>query len=238
MNASPATRGDDGSRGLHRIATGSTVGLAAGVVGLVLPVTLLLLANYSPGTLLLTPAQLIQVTAILALAGALLFAISLLLYRFGFSSLRASDRRFWVASGLCMLGTVGIVLILVPIVVALTSSDPLVACLHGALTKAPACLRSSAPLASYAAVVGFWLLWLGGLGVVVGLGLASGRFRQAWLSAGAVLYAILLLGLVAPVLGLLVPIGGLEYPILALPVLVLLAPLVTSHGCHRVMSTA
>jgi hypothetical protein len=222
--------------GLRRIATGSTVGLAAGIVGLVLPLGLLLLASYSPGTVIMSPSELIQVTAVLAITGALLFFASLLLYRFGFASLRSIDRRFWIASALCMLGTVGLLLIVLPIAVALLSSDAMANCIQGAPTKASACLRSAAPLASYVAAAGFVLVWLGGLGIVVGLGLASVRYRQAWLTAGAALYALVVLGLIAPALALTTPVGGLAYAILALPLLVLIAPAVTSHGSHRAMA--
>jgi hypothetical protein len=221
--------------GLHRIATGSTVGLAAGIVGLAIPITLLLFASYRPAVLPLTPSQLLQVTAVFAIAGALLFAISLLVYRWGFSALRKVDRRFWVASVLCILGSIGLLLIVLPIAFALLSSDTMAACIQGAPTKAPACLRAAAPLASYVAVAGLWLVWLGGVGIVVGISLASVRYRQTWLTAGAALYGIILLGLVAPGLALLVPIAGLGYAILALPVLILVAPALTSHGSHRAM---
>ena len=228
----------DESSGLSRIATGSTVGLAAGIVGLALPVTLLVLASYRPGALPISASQLLQVTAVLALTGALLFAISLILYRFGFASLRTVDPRFWAASALCMLGTVGLVLIVLPIAIAFTSSDTMAACIQGAPTKAPACLRAAAPLASYIAEAGIWLVWIGGVGIVLGIGLASVRYREVWLSAGAALYALIILGLLAPGLSLLFPIGGLADAILALPVLVLLAPAVTSRGSHHAMSTA
>ena len=226
----------DESSGLSRIATGSTVGLAAGVVGLALPVTLLLLASYRPGALPISASQLLQVTAVLALTGALLFAISLIIYRYGFASLRTVDPRFWAASALCMLGTVGLVLIVLPIAIAFASSDTMAACIQGAPTKAPACLRAAAPLASYLAEAGIWLVWLGGVGIVLGIGLASVRYREAWLSAGAALYALIILGLLAPGLSLLFPIGGIAYAILALPILVLLAPALTSRGSHHAMS--
>jgi hypothetical protein len=236
MSALGAPAADAGySKGLRRIATGSTVGLAAGVIGLAVPVLLLLLQSESPGVLPLTGSQLLQVSAVLAIAGALLLAISLIVYRFGFLSFGKLDHRFWIASILCTLGTVGLVLIILPIAIALTSSDTMAACIQGSPTHAPACLRTAAPLASYVAVLGIWLLWIGGLGIVVGLSLVSLRYREVWLTAGAALYAILLLGLVAPALALLFPIGGLAYAVLALPVLVLIAPAATSRGSHRAM---
>jgi hypothetical protein len=228
----------DESSGLHRIATGSTVGLAAGVIGLALPVTLLLFASYLPTALPLSPTQLVQVAAVLALTGALLFAVSLILYRLAFASLRVVDPRFWAASALCLLGTVGLVLFVLPIAVAFASSGTMAACIQAAPTKAPDCLRAAAPLASYIAEAGIWLVWLGGVGIVLGIGLASVRYREAWLSAGAALYALIILGILAPGLSLLFPIGGLAYAILALPVLVLVAPALTSRGSHRAMAAA
>src|SRR5579864_8908945 len=119
---SKGTAGEE-AHGLARIATGSTVGLAAGLVGLALPVSLFVLAAYSPGTLYLSTLQLVQVTAILALAGALLFAISLTLYRWGFWSLQRIDRRFWIASVLCLVGMLGVVLLILPMIIAFTVSD-------------------------------------------------------------------------------------------------------------------
>jgi hypothetical protein len=235
MATSAAEPGGDDPKGLHRIGTGSTIGLAAGIAGLVLPVTLILLATYSPGTPFLRGTELIQVTAIMALAGAILFAIALLVYRLGFAALRHFDRRFWTASILCMLGTVGVLLIVAAIALAFASSDAMANCIQGAPTHALACLKTAAPLASYSGLVGFWLLWLGGLGIVVGIGLAAVRYGEGWFYGGAALYALLLLGLIAPALGLLFPIGALTYPLLAAPVLALLAPAVIFEGSNRAL---
>jgi len=227
---------EDSRKGLRRIEIGSVVGLAAGIVGLALPIALVLLASYSPGTLFLTGAQLVEVTAILAIAGALLFAICLLSFRLGFSSLRGFDRRFWTASVLCMLGTIGVVLLVIPIAIAFASSDAIANCIRGAPSHALTCVRSVSPLASYGAVAAFWLLWLGGLGVVIGVGLAASRFHQAWFYGGAAAYAVLLLGLLGPTLGLLVPLGPLTYPLLAAPVLILLASGMTFQGSRRAVA--
>jgi hypothetical protein len=233
MAASPVRSSGLEPLGLRRIVAGSTIGLAAGIVGLALPVTLFFLADYSPGTILLSPSNLIQVTAILALAGAILFAISLTLYRWGFWSLQSVDRRFWAASALCLLGTVGVILIVLPMALAFTASDAMASCIQNAPTKALACLNAAAPLDSVVALAGFWLIWLGGLGIVVGIGLISVRYRESYLGVGAGLYALLLLGILTPVLGLVFPLEGLVYSIFALPVLVLLAPVLISYGSHR-----
>jgi hypothetical protein len=226
------------AKGLRRLATGSIVGLAAGITGLLLPVALFLLATYRPGTPLLVGAQLIQVTAILGLAGAILFAVALLVYRLGFVALRRFDPRFWLASILCMVGTVGVLLVVLTIGSAFVSSSSMADCIQGSPTHALTCLDSAAPLASYSALLGFWLLWLGGLGVVVGIGLAGSRYHEVWFFAGATLYGFLLLGLVAPALGLLFPFTGLTYPILAAPVLALLAPALIYEGSEYALRRA
>ncbi|MCI4368837.1 MAG: hypothetical protein L3K09_04665 [Thermoplasmata archaeon] len=237
MNREGPARIEDESKGLRRIAIGSAVGLAAGVVGLVLPVALFLITGYRLAPPGLAEAGLIQVTALLTLAGAILFAVSLTIYRMGFASFRPLDRRFWAASFLCMLGTIGVLLIVLPMALSFTTSDAMANCIQGSPTKALTCLRSAAPLAADATIAGVWLLWAGGLGVVVGISLASLRYRDPWLSAGAGAYAFLLLGLSAPILGFIFPIAGLVYPVLALPVLVLLAPALISHGSQHALGS-
>ncbi|HEV8050605.1 MAG TPA: hypothetical protein VGP88_08435 [Thermoplasmata archaeon] len=222
-------------QGVRRIEAGSVIGLAAGLVGIALPIGLVLLATYDPGLRLLTGKQLIETAAILAIAGALLFAISLLVFRLGFSRLRTFDRRFWSASILAMLGTVGMLLLIVPIAIAFASSDAISNCIAGAPSHALTCVRSVSPLASYWAIAAFWLLWLGGLGVVIGVGLAASRFHQVAFYGGAAVYAILLLGLLGPALGLLLPFVSLTYPLLAAPFLILLASALTFQGCRRAL---
>ena len=227
---SPSDAGE--RRGLRRVVAGSTLGLAAGVVGLALPVGLFLFASLWPGLIRVPPGDLLRVTAVLALAGSILFALSLTLYRWGFWALQDGDRRFWAASALCLFGTVGIVLLVLPVIIAFTQSDAMASCIQGSPTKVLACFDSAAPVAAYVALAGFWLLWIGGLGIVVGIGLVSVRYRESYLAVGAGLYALLLLGLLPPVLGLVFPLETTVYSIFALPVLVLLAPAVIAYGSH------
>jgi hypothetical protein len=232
--ASPPRPGPDTSRkALGRIATGSILGLAAGVVGLVLPVSLVLLATYQPTGTLLTGARLIEVTSILATAGVLLFALCLVAFRFGFSAVRRADPRFWTASVLCMLGTVGAVLLVVPIAIAFASSDAIANCIRGSPSHAIACVSTVSPLASDWAIAAFWLVWLGGLGIVIGVGLAASRFHQAWFYAGAAGYGFLLLGLLGPALGLVIRSIPITDPLLAAPVLIFVASALTFHGTRR-----
>jgi hypothetical protein len=235
MTSDPARQGGDESKGLRRIATGATIGLAAGIAGLAFPVALILVATYGRGFIVLPGPELVQVTAIMALAGALLFAISLLVYRLGFRALRAYEPRFWSASILCLVGTIGVLLIVVAIGLAFVSSNAMANCIQGAPTKALTCLQTAAPLSSYSGVVGAWLLWLGAAGVVVGIGLTGARYRGGWLFGGAALYSLLLLGLLAPIIGLFVPLSELTYPLLAAPALALLAPATVLEGCNQAL---
>jgi hypothetical protein len=227
-----------GAKGLRRVSIGSAFGLAAGVFGLGLPVALILLASWMPGTSFLTGSQLIEATAGLALIGAALFAVSLTIFQFGFKTLREVDRRFWTASILCAVGTVGVLLLLVPIALAFASSNAIADCVQGAPSHTLACLGSVAPLASYWAIAAFWCAWLGGLGIIVGISLAGRLYRQDWLYAGAALYSLLLLGLLSPAIGLLLPIYALSYPLLAAPLLVMVAPALIFPGCGRALQRA
>jgi hypothetical protein len=236
MADAASSSSSDEANGLGAITAGSVIGLAAGITGLVLPVGLVLWATYLPSPALPHGAQLILLAAALAIVGAVLFAISLLVYRLGFSRFRKSDGRFWAASLLCMCGTVGVLLVVAAIALAMLSSNTIADCIHGAPTHAFACVRSAAPLASYSGLLGFWLVWLGGLGVVVGISLTGGRYRSGWLYVGAAVYALLLLDLIAPFLGLLLPIASLTEPLLAGPLLVLIAPaavIVGARDAHR-----
>ena len=219
------------ARGLQRIAVGSIVGLAAGLNGLALPTALYVRASDSPGVLSLSPSALVQVTSLLALVGAILFAISLLLYRSGFKILRASDRRLWLASLLCGAGTVGVILLLLPILFAFIGSDTMANCVQGAPSKALACIGTSTPLVGGLATIGGWLLWAGGLGVVVGIFLTSVRYRQPSLMAGSALYALILLVLIGPLVGAL---GWLRLGVLAIPIMVLIAPIAVFYGNRRI----
>jgi hypothetical protein len=221
-------------KGLRHFGTGAIFGIAGGVVGLVLPVSVNLLVLYAAVGILSFDTTLIALTGILVLAGAVLLAISLILYRLGFSALRKFDRRFLVASVLCNIGTVGLVLIVASAAIALVSTPALAACVRNSPAHALSCLGSVQPLTTYSVIVGFWLAWLGGLGIVVGLVWSGRRYRDARLVAGGAVYALLLLVLIDPFVALLLPIGGWQYPLLTIPVLALAAPACVFSGSRRI----
>lgn len=231
VDGSPAPPLDE-PKGLRRFHLGAGFGLAGGIIGLVLPISVNLLVVYTAFGLLRVGTTLVALTSVLVLVGALLLAISLIFYRLGFSALRRFDRWFRSASILCNIGSVGLVLIIAAAALALYSSPALAACVQASPTQALNCLQSIQPLTAYSVVVGFWLAWLGGLGVVVGLELGGRRYRSRPLIAGGALYALLLLVLIDPFIALLFPVGGWQYPLLTAPILALVAPLYVYAGSH------
>lgn len=213
------------------------MGLAAGILTLVLPVVFLWIAAYDPGGFFTFGTSLLDTTAFFILAGAVLFVVSLLLYRQGFAIFRKLDGRFAVASALCIVGSIGFLLLLVAAAVLVGSSNALLSCIHGAPSHALSCLKSGQPLGAYTGLIGFWLGWLGGLGIVVGIALVGRRYQSGIVSGGAALYSALLLVLVGPFLALLTPLPGLQYLLLATPLLVVLAPGLVLGGIRRSLAS-
>ncbi|HYB78766.1 MAG TPA: hypothetical protein VEG66_03265 [Thermoplasmata archaeon] len=231
MASAPTAPSVEEGRGLYRIATGAAVGLAGALLAIVVPIAFLLAAAYAPaGFLSLHQTGFVEATALLILAGAILFLISLFLYRRGFAQLRKVDPRFTLASVLCLIGTVGFLLILIAAVVIIGSANSLLSCVNGHPTHALTCLRSGEPLGAYTGLVGFWLGWLGGVGLVLGLWAGSSRFHSRFIGVGGALYGVLLLALVGPFVSLVVAFPGVEYLLLLAPILSLLAPFFVYHG--------
>jgi hypothetical protein len=215
--------------GIRRIAIGAGLGLAGGLVGIVLPIALILLGTIEPGGLSKLGSSMLEATTILVLAGALLFVLSLVLYHLGFAALRKVDRVFTTASILCILGTVGFLLILLAAAVLLGSSNALLACAH-APQNGLKCINSVSPLSAYSATIGFGMGLLGGVGLVLGLGHTGGRYHRAPIYGGSFLYALLVVVVVGPFVELAYAFPGVEYLLLAIPLLALLAPGLTLWG--------
>ncbi|MGA8604625.1 MAG: hypothetical protein WB788_06140 [Thermoplasmata archaeon] len=221
--------------GAFRLATGAALGLAAALLGIVIPVLLVLIASYDPGGFVaLNQAGFLEATGLFILAGALLFIFCFLIYRNGFAHLRKVDRRFTIASVLCLVGSLGFLLILVAAVVIVGSSASLLTCINGQPSHALSCLRSGQPLGAYTGLIGFWLGWLGGVGIVLGLSAGSSRFHNREVGLGAAFYALLLLVLIGPFVALVVTFPGVQYILFAVPVLALLAPFFVYLGAGRI----
>jgi hypothetical protein len=216
------------AKGSHRIAIGAGLGVAGALITLLLPFALLWLSISNPDGLFTFNSNLVRDISLLVLAGAILFLLSLFVYRRGFAVLRKVDRRFTVASILCLIGSLGFLLLLVAVVVILGSTNALVTCIGGHPSHALSCLRSGEPLGAYTGLVGFWLGWIGGVGLVLGLASAGRRFSRGILYGSA---------LVGPFVGLIYPVPGAEYLLLLSPLLALLAPGLAYAGTRRPPAT-
>jgi NADH:ubiquinone oxidoreductase subunit 6 (subunit J) len=233
MAAPNVTLRNEDVKGSRRLATGASLGIVAAAMTLVLPLVLLWIALYIPGHVLSLNATLVEAISLLVLAGAILFFLSLLLYRMGFAALRRVDPRFTVASILCIVGSIGFLLLLIAVAVVLGSTNSLLTCIGGQPSHALSCLRSGQPLGAYTGLLGFWLGWLGGVGLVLGMASAGRRFERGALYGASILYSLLLLVLVGPFLALVYPVPGAGLFLLALPILALLAPALALAGSRR-----
>jgi hypothetical protein len=237
MAAPTVTVREEDAKGSHRIAIGAGLGVAAAAIALLVPFVLIYLALYNPGGFFQLNSTLLTDVGYSILAGAILFLLSLFLYRRGFAVLRKVDRRFTAASILCLIGSIGFLLLLVAVVVILGSTSSLLTCISGHPSHALSCLRSGEPLGAYTGLAGFWLGWLGGVGLVLGLASAGSRFGRGVLYGASGLYAILLLALVGPFLSAIYTVPDAQYLLLVTPLLALLAPALAYAGTRRPPAT-
>ena len=220
-------------KGVRRLGLGAALGLAAAILALILPLTFFLLSTYAPGGFFTYNATLLQATSVLILAGAILFLLSLFVYRRSFAALRKVDPRFVAASVLCIIGSLGFLLVVVAAAFLLGSSSSVTSCLSGAPSKALSCIRSQTPLGAYTGIIGFWLGWLGGVGIFVGLSYAGSHFHERLYTAGAVFYGLLLVLLIGPFIYLLVSFPGIQYLVFDGPVLAVVAPAIVLAAATR-----
>jgi hypothetical protein len=212
-------------RGNRWIGAGGAFGLAGSIAAIVLPIVLVEAARYAPGGIVPTGATLAVWTTDLVLAGSVLLYLSFFSYDWGYYTLRKVVRRYWTAYGLCLVGSVGLILLIVAAVIASGSETSLATCFQGSYGQLLSCVQSRIPFGADAGLAGIWLLWIGNIGVVLGLFLSGHRFRSGSYVAAAVCYLLVLALLVGPLVGLLYP-GAYVQPLLLLaPVFALAAPL-------------
>lgn len=212
-------------RGNRWLGLGGALGVAGGVVVVALPVTLIELSRYAPGGLQAASTDLVQWTSWAVLAGAVLLFLCFFAYRWGYSVLRKVDHRYWLASGLCLVGSTGVVLLVVAAAAVLAgNTSGVLSCLRGSYGAAYGCIQNATPLGAYAGVAGVWLAWVGSIGIVVGLFQAGSRYLSGLYTAAAVCYLLTLVALVGPLAGLFVSVPYTEYLLLLAPVLAILAP--------------
>ncbi len=221
---------------------GSAAAIGGALLALGVPAVLLALTSRGYRPFALSDANLLRLESALVVVGAILVLLALLLYRRAFSHLRHTDRRLVPAATLCLVGSLGALAIVVA--GAYLSGGPagFTGCLNGHASHALSCLRSEDPTAGYLALAGFWLVWLGAVGLAVGLLLSGRHFRSASLTAGGVVYALLVLDLLAPFAALLV-VSSLSrlvatYALLGAPVLALVAAGLVYGGARASSSAA
>jgi len=230
MSGTPNVDSVQDEKGVFRLALGAWFGLFAGVIAIVFPVVALFLSAYETGGFFSLGTSFLQTSGALILAGAVLFILSLLFYRRGFAALRRVDGDFTLASFLCILGSVGFLLILVSAAVLTNSSASVVHCINGQPSHALSCLQSGQPLGAYTGLSGFVLAWLGGLGIVYGLWRAGDRFGERPISLGAFIYLLFLFLLFLPLIALTVAVPEVGLFVLVVPILTVAAPLMVLVG--------
>lgn len=232
------TPADFDRRGVRWLSLGGGLGCASGIAILLLPSVFLWVATYAPAGVLTVGPHLVTIDSVLVLAGALLLVLSLFLYRRAYATLRKSDPRFRVPWALSLVGTLGVLFVLATSVIVLTYSNSIPTCLGSNGVPSFSCLEAHAPWAITSGLIGFWLTWLGGVGIVVGLVLAGRRFRTGLFSAGGALYALLLIGLLGPLLAVLRPFPDSADLLLGVSFLAVIAPALVLAAAGRAKPSA
>jgi hypothetical protein len=217
-------------KGAFRLGLGAWLGLFGAVIAIVLPAVAIFASTYNPGGFFAFAPTLLQTSAVLVLVGAVLFILSLLFYRWGFSVLRKVNSDFSLASFLCLLGSLGFILILVAAAVVTGTASNLLSCIQGSPAHALTCMQANQPLGAYTAIVGFVLAWLGGLGIVLGLRVAASHFDEPSLGLGAFVYLFFLFLLLAPLIELAFPFTGGQFLLVIVPVMSVAAPVFVLLG--------
>ena len=228
----PAVRGsaEENRKAAGRIGLGAWLGVGAALLAVGIPSVALVLSTRPAGAVFGFGPGLLEATGALVLAGAALYFVSLFLYRRAFATLRRIDPEFALASELCLLGSVGFVLLLIAAGILTGTASSLADCLAGHPSRALTCLESNQPLGAYTAVIGFVLGWLGGLGIVLGLWLAGTHYQRRGVDVGAIFYLLFLLAVLVPLVDLFVPFSAGSALLLVLPIASLLAPFLVLYG--------
>lgn len=232
--AEPVNEREQDSKGASRLILGAWIGLFAAVLAIVVPVVALMITALAPSGLFSLGSGLLQVSGTLIVVGAVLYILSLFIYRRAFAALRKVDPQFWFASILCLVGSVGFILIIVAAAILAGTASSVISCVHGQPSHALGCLESGQPLGAYSALIGFACAWLGGIGVVLGLTLSSDRFVRRTIAFGALVYLVFLFALLIPFVELVARLPGIGYLLVILPILSVAAPLLVLAGARPV----
>ena len=234
MNAPASTEEAKAGASLRH---GSGAAIAAALLALGVPSLLLALTARGYRPLSLSNANLLELEGLLVVVGAILLLVALFLYRRGFSHLKHADRRLVPAATLCLVGSLGALVVVVAGAYLAGGASSLTGCIQGHASHALSCLRSQDPAVGYVALAGFWLVWLGAVGLAVGLVLSGRHFHSSSITAGGLLYGLLVLDLLAPFSALVV-VSSLTrllatYALLGAPILAVIAAGLVYAGARR-----
>ncbi len=224
-------RSTEEAKAAGTLRAGGAIGVASALLALALP-WVLLVGSSAATRLFVLNLSLLHAVGALALAGSLGVLVTFLLYRRAFTRLRHADPRLRAAVLLCRLGSIGTVALLAVFAWLLGGPGSLVRCLSGDPSDVYVCVRSSAPEVAWVAVTGFWLVWAGGVGVVVGLRLAGRHYRAETLGAAAALYGALLVLLLLPFVSLVYLLHGATYTGLVAALAGVAAPALVWQGAR------
>jgi hypothetical protein len=220
-------------KGVQRLGLAAGLGFAGAVATIVLPLAFVVVVADRPGGFFTFNSPFVEALSISVLAGAILLLLSLFVYRRAFAALRKVDPRFYGASVLCIVGSIGFLLLLISAALIAGNTTSLLTCVHGHPTHALSCLESGQPLGAATGLIGFLLGWIGGVGIMVGLLLSGSRFKAPSLSGGGVVYGLLLLLLIAPFVELFVAIPYVSYLLIVGPLLAVVGPALALQGSAR-----
>ena len=215
-------------RGAGWLRAGGIFGAVGAAVAFAVPALLWGLARWGATPLIPFGTAWTQIAGILATAGAVLILVSFVCYRWSFSLFRRVAPRYWVPSALCLVGSSGLLLVLVATVLATGAAASVAGCVQGSWTNAYSCLQSASPLGAYAGLLGLWLGWIGGIGLVLGLAMRSGDQGSPLIGIATILYAILVVLLVIPLLGLGIAVPRASTFLLLAPAFATVAPILVA----------
>jgi hypothetical protein len=142
------------------------------------------------------------IALLLVVVGVFLALLSFVLYTAGFASLRRADGRFNVAMVLCVIGLVGLLCIGLFATFYAVGVNTAIGC----ATSDTTCLNNATTLPSFAGpllYLGGLLAFIGLIGTIIGLWRFGSKYSSGVTKAGAILYIIPVVAILAPVLVLI-----------------------------------
>lgn len=199
--------GDPELEGIERVRWGALVGVLGIALGLLAPIVLLFavgiglsLFSAASGSLSVAIATL-ELIFLLPLVGALLLFVSFVLYVGGFAKLRRADYTFSVPMGVSVVGIIGFLLLMLGFGLLVGEIFQVASCGGpGVATSSCVTLSADAGTFAIAVLVGLLLGFVGWVGLILGLYRVGKRYSSGITKAGAILYIVPLVDIVAPIL--------------------------------------